>query len=61
MTQEEMMKSLAETSGPMQVSPGKVRRLSKKGSKVVLNTNRGFGGGSGKGTAIKKELAASKA
>ena len=55
------MNSIAETSGPMQVSPGKVRRLSKKGSKVVLSPNRGFGGGGGKGTATKKELAASKA
>ena len=42
MSQEEMMKSLADSMGAPKVSPGRVRRLSKK--KPVKASGKGFGG-----------------
>lgn len=44
MSEEDMMKAIADTTGPKQVAPGRVRRLSKK-KKVVPDKDkpRGFG------------------
>lgn len=45
MSDEDMMKAIADTSGPKQVAPGRVRRLSKK-KKVVADKSKAKGFGS---------------
>ena len=42
MSQEEMMKSLADSMGAPKVTPGRVRRLSKK-KPVTKGGSKGFG------------------